>query len=199
MTIIYDDVVLDVTASVAETAIIGSPYRPLVNGGRYRSTGKTQIGPGCWIGEGVQVGEGATMGDNSILHGDSRVESDARIGKGVLLTYRSWVDLGATIGDDCVIGGFVCERAVVGRGCRVFGDLVHRQQNPLCGWDDADSEEESPVLEDEVFVGWGAKVIGWSGSCTATTAGWSGARPPMWSGWATGCARGSASPWPCRP
>lgn len=160
MTIVYDGVLLDVSAKVAETAIIGAPYRPLLNGRRYRSTGKTQIEPGCWIGEGVQVGEGAIIGANSILHGDSRVESDARLGSGVLLTYRSWVDLKARIGDDCVIGGYVCERAVVGRGCRVFGDLTHRQHNPLLGWDDDESEEESPVLEDQVFVGWEAKVIG---------------------------------------
>jgi tetrahydrodipicolinate N-succinyltransferase len=124
MTIVYDGVLLDVTAKVAKTAMIGASYRPLLNGRRYRSTGKTQIGPGCWIGEGVQVGEGAIIGANSILHGDSRVESDARLGSGVLLTYRSWVDLKARIGDDCVIGGYVCERAVVGRGCRVFGDLT---------------------------------------------------------------------------
>jgi acetyltransferase-like isoleucine patch superfamily enzyme len=160
MTTIYDGVLLDVTSTVAETAVIGAPYRPLLNGRRYRSTGKTQLESGCWIGEGVHVGEGAIIGANSILHGDSRVESDARLGSGVLLTYRSWVDLGARVGDHCVIGGYVCERAIVGQGCRVFGDLIHRQYNPLLPWDDDESEEPSPVLEDEVFVGWGAKVIG---------------------------------------
>ena len=46
MTIVHDGVLLDVTAKVANTAIIGAPYRPLLNGRRYRSTGKTQIEAG---------------------------------------------------------------------------------------------------------------------------------------------------------
>ena len=152
--------IVDTTATVAESAIIGAPYRPLEDGTRHHSTRKTSIEADCFIGEQVYVGEGAVIGQGSILHGEVRVESDVTIGSKVILMYRSFVDLGATIGDDCRIGGFICERATVGRGSRVFGNLVHRQQNPLLSWDHADSEESSPVLEEEVFVGWGATVIG---------------------------------------
>jgi serine acetyltransferase len=157
---LHEGVLRDATATIADTALVGVPYRPLRNGRRYCSAEKTEIGPRAWIGEGVHVGRGAVIGPDTFLHGDCRVECNARLGSGVLVTYRAWVDLEARIGDDCVIGGFVCERAVVGRGCRVFGDLAHAQLDPLAGWDDDESEEASPVLQDEVFVGWQAKVIG---------------------------------------
>jgi acetyltransferase-like isoleucine patch superfamily enzyme len=152
--------VVDGTATVADSAIVGGPYRPLQAGIRRSSDRPTRIGPRCWIGERAFVGEGAWIGADSILHGDVRVECDATIGSGVLLTYRAWVDLEATVGDGSVIGGFVCERAVVGRGCRVFGSLAHLQHDPSLPWDDPRAEEESPVLKDGVFVGWGATVMG---------------------------------------
>ena len=157
---LYPGVLNDATARIADTALVGVPYRPLGNGRQYCSAEKTEVGPRAWIGEGVHVGRGAFIGPDTILHGDCRVECNARLGSGVLVTYRAWVDLEARIGDDSVIGGFVCERAVVGRGCRVFGDLAHSQLDPLAGWDDDEAEEPSPVLHDEVFVGWKAKVIG---------------------------------------
>jgi acetyltransferase-like isoleucine patch superfamily enzyme len=148
------------TATVADSAILGGPYRPLQVGTRKVAGRPTRIGPRCWIGDRAFVGQGAEIGADSILHGEVRVDCDATIGRGVLLTYRAWVDLEATIGDGCVIGGFVCERAVLGRGCRVFGSLAHLQHDPSLPWDDPLAEEESPVLKDEVFVGWGATVIG---------------------------------------
>ncbi len=157
---LYEGVQGDVTATIADSALVGVPYRPLRNGRRYRSDEKTEVGARAWIGEGVHVGRGAVIGPDTILHGGCTVECNARLGPGVLVTYRAWVDLEATIGDDSVVGGFVCERAVVGRRCRVFGDLAHAQHDPLAGWDDDEAEEPSPKLQDEVFVGWKAKVIG---------------------------------------
>jgi acetyltransferase-like isoleucine patch superfamily enzyme len=152
--------VVDTTATVADSAILGGPYRPL-QAGTWQGSGRpTSIGPRCWIGERAFVGQGAEIGADSVLHGDVRVECDATIGSGVLLTYRAWVDLEARVGDGCVIGGFVCERAVVGRGCRIFGSLAHLQHDPSFPWDDPRAEEESPVLKDDVFIGWGATVMG---------------------------------------
>jgi acetyltransferase-like isoleucine patch superfamily enzyme len=153
-------VVVDPTATVAETVVLGAPYRPLMDGRTLESRGPTTVAAGCWIGDRSSVGAGTAVGAGSILHGDVHVESDVTIGERVLLTYRCWVDVGATIGDDCVIAGFVCERARIGRGCRVFGSLIHSQQDPKAPWDGPGAEEDPPVLEDEAFVGWGATVIG---------------------------------------
>jgi acetyltransferase-like isoleucine patch superfamily enzyme len=153
-------VIVDPTATVAATAILGAPYRPLLDGRSLGGRGPTIIGPSCWIGEGSSVGVGTIIGASSILHGDVHVETDVTIGSGVLLTYRCWVDNGATIGDGCVLAAFVCEQARIGRGCRVFGSLIHGQRDPQAPWDGVGSGEAPPVLKDEAFVGWGATVIG---------------------------------------
>jgi acetyltransferase-like isoleucine patch superfamily enzyme len=155
-----ESVTVDATATVAETAILAAPYRPLLDGRVLASRGATVIGAKCWIGDSTSVGAGTTIGAGSILHGDIHVETDVTIGSRVLLTYRCWIDSGATIGDDCVIAGFICERARIGRSCRVFGSLIHAQHDPQAPWDGPGTEEEPPVLEDEAFVGWGATVIG---------------------------------------
>jgi acetyltransferase-like isoleucine patch superfamily enzyme len=153
-------VAVDPTATVAKTAVLGASYRPLLDGRSLGSRGPTVIGAGCFIGDRSSVGAGTTIGASSILHGDVHVETDVTIGERVLLTYRCWVDVGATVGDDCVIAGFICEQARIGRGCRVFGSLIHSQQDPQAPWDGPGTEEEPPTLEDEAFVGWGATVIG---------------------------------------
>lgn len=49
---------------------------------------------------------------------------------------------------------------MVGSGCRVFGDLIHRQLDPTRPWDAPDAREDSPSVEDGAFVGWGATVVG---------------------------------------
>jgi acetyltransferase-like isoleucine patch superfamily enzyme len=160
MSAVRGSVIVDPTATVAETATLGSPHRPLLDGRSLGSRGPTIIGPRCWIGDRSSVGAGTTIGASSILHGDVHVETDVTIGERVLLTYRCWVDVGATIGEGSVIAGFICEQARIGPGCRVFGSLIHGQQDPQAPWDGPGSEEEPPVLEQEAFVGWGATVIG---------------------------------------
>ncbi len=65
---------------------------------------------------------------------------------------------GASIGENCVVGGFVGENCRVGANSRVFGSLVHSQLDPTIDWDEI--EEPAPVLGERVFVGFGALVIG---------------------------------------
>ena len=153
---------VDPTATVGDNVKLGVACRPLQDGRRYISARKTTtIGPQCSIGDGVSVGEGTWIGANTIVEGDVRVASDVTIGKEVLLLYGCSLNLGATVGDGSVIGrAWIGERSVLGQGCRVFGSLVHAQRNPLIPWDHPEAEEDSPILKDEAFVGWGATVIG---------------------------------------
>ena len=45
-------------------------------------------------------------------------------------------------------------------GCRIAGDLIHRQLDPPLGWDDPASEEPAPIVQDGALVGWRALVVG---------------------------------------
>ena len=82
------------------------------------------------------------------------------IGSRVVVAGRSWIGIGATVGDDSVIKGHVGDNARIGARCRIAGDLIHRQLDPSIPWDDPAAEEPAPVVEDGAFVGWRAVVVG---------------------------------------
>jgi acetyltransferase-like isoleucine patch superfamily enzyme len=158
--ITYDPFAIDPTADVAETAIIGAPYRPLLDGRRYACEGKTVINANCWIGHYAMIGQGAVIGADSILEECVQVAAGAVVGQKVLLTSRSHIGLGAEVGRDCVIKGHIGDHCRVGDGCRIAGQLIHRQLDPTIPWDDPAGDEPSPNVEDGAFVGWGAMVVG---------------------------------------
>lgn len=148
------------SATVAPTAVIGAPYRRLQRGQWNRLDRPTIIGAECDIGPYCVVGEEATIDEGTILDSYTLVEWGATLGKHVVATHRASIGAKAQIGDNCVIGGLICERSVVGNDCRVFGDLIHRQLQPSIPWDDPEAMEDSPILDDGVFIGWGATVVG---------------------------------------
>ncbi len=148
------------SAAVDPTAVIGAPYRRLQQGEWKRLNRPTTIGAHCDIGPFCVVGEEALIGEGTILDAYTLIGCGATVGDNVIATHRASVGDKARIGDDCVIGGLICERSVVGNGSRVFGDLIHRQLDPALPWDAPEAVEQSPVLEDGVFIGWGAAVVG---------------------------------------
>jgi UDP-3-O-[3-hydroxymyristoyl] glucosamine N-acyltransferase len=148
-------------ADIAPTAIIGNPFRPLLDGRQVRRVDRpTKIGAGAWIGHYTIVGEGARIGEGSIIEEHVNIQPWSEIGSRVLVTSRSYIGTGATVGDDCVIRGHVGEHSRVGAHCRIFGDLIHRQLDPTIPWDDPTAEEPDPAIGDGAFVGWGAVVVG---------------------------------------
>ena len=155
--IVYPGTVIGEGTCVGPFSIIGKPYRPVADES-YGSGRPAAIGHNCFIGAHVVIAQGSQIGDECIIEDGTQVEVDVSVGSHGHLLYRAQVCNEALIGEACIIGGFVCERAQVGRGCRIFGQLVHRQLNPTAGWDE--EEEEAPVIEEEAFVGFGAKVIG---------------------------------------
>ena len=154
---IYPNVQIGEGTEICEYSIIGKPYRP-VNGKYDLSPNTTWIGENCYIGSFVIVGQGSCILENSILEDYTQIESDVKIGSSSHLLYAAWICNEVTIGDDCIIGGFVCERARVGNGSRIFGQLTHSQHDPTKSWDS--NVEPAPSVSDNVFIGFGAKVIG---------------------------------------
>ncbi len=152
--------VIDPTARVAPTAQIGAPYRRLQQGEWERLARPTTIGAYCDIGHFCVIGEEARIGDGSILDSFTLIAGGVNIGAKVLITQRASIEVRAEIGDGCIIGGLITDRSRIGPGCRVFGDLIHRQLDPTKPWDAPESMEVSPILEEGVFIGWGATIVG---------------------------------------
>lgn len=155
-----DAAAINPTAQVAPTAVIGSPFRPLLDGRQLRVDHHTVIEAGVWIGQFATIGRGVTIGMNSLVEDYVGIQAGTVIGERVVLASRSWVGIGVTVGNDSVIKGHVGDSARIGTRCRIAGDLIHRQLDPSLGWDDPNSEEPSPIVGDGTFVGWRAVVIG---------------------------------------
>lgn len=111
-----------------------------------------QIGPYCILYSGCRLDENVT------LEPYVSVGTNSTVGQGSRLLYRAQIHENVVIGQQSIVGGFVCDRAHIGNECRVFGSLIHKSKPPWGPWDEY--VEESPVLDDGVFVGSGSLVIG---------------------------------------
>jgi len=154
---IYGDVRIGQGCVIGEFSIIGYPYIESKKSFNSRNI-KTSIGDRSIIGSHVVIYSGAQIGDKT------RIEDFCRIGKSVIIGKRCRILYGAKIydeviiGENCIIGGFCCERANIKNDVRLFGELLHSHREPHLGWDDI--TEESPIIEDRVFIGFEAKIIG---------------------------------------
>jgi acetyltransferase-like isoleucine patch superfamily enzyme len=149
-----------ITGYMAPTAIIENPYRPLLDGREIRVDRETEIHEDVWIGHYTTIGPGAMIRAGAILENFVGIEPGATIGSRTLVASRSWIGIGATLGDNSVVKGYVGDYTRIGAGCRIFGDLIHRQLDPSVPWDDPGAEEPAPVVGDGAFIGWRALVVG---------------------------------------
>ncbi|MEZ0540429.1 DapH/DapD/GlmU-related protein [Fibrella arboris] len=113
-----------------------------------------------YIGPYAIIGENVTLGENTVIDAFCKVSSSVSIGKNTLLIYRAMVGGEAIIGEDCVIGGVIPERGIIGNRCKVFGNLVHTHNDSTMSWDHHEVPEPSVTINDDCFIGFGAQVIG---------------------------------------
>lgn len=151
---------IDPSAKICIGAVIGKPFRPFIGITVKDEVLETVIGPHTYVGYYSLVGSGTAIEAGVVLDDFSVIECSVNIGQNTLVIYHAQICNEARIGRDCVIGGFVGERVIVGNRSRVFGKIVHLQHNPSLGWDAPEAEEGSATIEDDVFVGFDAIVIG---------------------------------------
>lgn len=142
---------------VGEYTIIGYPYVESRKSFKPRNI-KTLIGNKCIIGNHVVIYEGAKIGDGTRIEDFCQIGENVIIGKNCYILYGAKIYDDTKIGNGCKIAGFCCERAKIGNNSRIFGELIHAHRDPSRGWDDV--IEKSPSIENDVFIGFGAKVIG---------------------------------------
>jgi len=152
---------VDPSARVCLGAVIGKPFRPLLDTSTETGTEvKTIIGPNAYVGYHSVIGAGSTLADGVIVDDYCSIESDVVVGPKTLVVYRAQICNEARVGAGCVIGGFVAERVVIGDRVRVFGKIIHSQRNPTLGWDAPEALEESAIVEADAFIGFDALVAG---------------------------------------
>lgn len=151
--------VIDASAEIKPGAILGKPFRRFLDGSQEKPV-MTTIGANVYVGYYTIIGSGSTIGDHTIIDDRSTIESRVTVGKNTLIIYGAQLCNDVIIGDGCVIGGIVGERTKVGNCCRVFGEIIHSQQDPSLRWDDEHSTEPSGTIHDFAFIGFGAIVSG---------------------------------------
>ena len=118
----------------------------------------TVIGDECIIGSHVIINRGTIIDNRTKIEDFCKIGENVKVGKNCYILYGAKIYDDVEIGDNSIIGGFVCERAKIGNYVRMFGELLHVHRNPHLGWDDV--IEESPIIENNVFIGFGSKIIG---------------------------------------
>jgi acetyltransferase-like isoleucine patch superfamily enzyme len=156
----YGAVAIHETAWIAQTAIIGAQFRPLLDGRQLAEDGETAVGAGAWIGDYTIIGRGVTIGTGSILEEFVQVQARTVLGTRVLVTSRSQIGMGVKVEDGTVIRGHIGDSCRIGQDCRIAGELIHRQLDPSVPWDDPAADESAPIVGDGAFIGWRAMIIG---------------------------------------
>lgn len=165
MKIIYSNAKVPNNVQVGDFTIIGCRSRPSVkqlqnasNIDNLSDISETIIGHRCYIGPHVIIEEGVRIGENCIIEANSVIEKNTKIGCNTIIVQGARILQESIIGSDCVIGGMIAERSIIGNKCRVLGELLHKQDKPHIPWDE--QMENAPTLDDFVFVGRGAILIG---------------------------------------
>ncbi|MBU1628215.1 hypothetical protein KKB18_12680 [bacterium] len=162
---IFNNAKVSENVEIGEFSVIGKASRPSFNVSLNRVEFSKKLNPqdtvvshGCYIGAQVLIEEGVRIGPNCIIESKCVIEKGTTIGTNTLIVHGSRILQGVQIADDCVVGGFIADRTVIGERCRVLGALLHKQDDPYLPWDD--NIEPSPTLGKNVFVGVGAIVLG---------------------------------------
>lgn len=146
------------SAEIGEFSIIGKKTTYL------KGNQPAVVKENCIIGAHVTIYEGAAIKRDTQIEDYCRIGEKTVIGSNCRLIYGAKIYGYVTIGNNCIIGGFICEEVKIGNNCRIFGELVHNhkihpcQFHNLTKWDEGG--ELAPTIEDNVFIGFGAKIIG---------------------------------------
>ncbi len=162
---IFGNAKVSENVEIGEFSVIGKASRPRFNVSLNRvefskklNLQDTIISHGCYIGTQVLIEEGVRIGPNCIIESKCVIEKGTVISSNTLVVHGARILQEVQIANDCVIGGFIADRAVIGEHCKVLGALLHKQDDPYLPWDD--NIEPSPTLGENVFVGVGAIVLG---------------------------------------
>ena len=119
---------------------------------------ETYIGDGVRIGAFCVIEHGVHIENNVEIDHYCRIARGARIGAKTRILYRAQVFEDVMIGRDCIIGGELVDRSIVGDEVTFQGNTAHSHKDPTGDWDE--TEEPSPVIERGSVVAIGALVIG---------------------------------------
>lgn len=149
--IVHEDVELADQVTVEEFSVLGKSRQE-------KNSGITILNNDCHIGTHATVYAGSTIKSDAFLNDYAQVGYNSTIGTESRIIYRSQVYSRVDIGENCIIGGFLCNDCSVGDRSRIFGAVIHQHDEPQLQWGSVD--EPSPEIQADVFAGFNSKIIG---------------------------------------
>jgi len=159
----FGNVVVGQGCYIGRNVIIGQPSIEEIKELQKNTTDSvnntsTCIGNNVIIQPNVVISNNVIIGDNVSIGPFTTIGQNSTVGDGTDIMYRAQIFENIKIGKYCKIGGFICDYSIIGNSVTVMGNLIHSYRN---GWiENEDLEDESPIIEDDVIIGFDSLVIG---------------------------------------
>lgn len=122
----------------------------------------TFLGRGTIVNPFSIIFRGAKIGKNVEINEHSRIGSRTIIGDNTKIVYGAKIYDDVIIGKRCIVTGFCCNGSKIGDETTMMGHLIHKYPtHAIDVWDDRGMEDPpSPIIEDNVIVGYNSTIIG---------------------------------------
>lgn len=110
------------------------------------------IGAFCVVESGAYLERGVIMAHHSVVGFGSRIGAGSQLVDAVRVARR------ALVGADCIIGGNVSDRTVIGPRVTMMGEMSHQYQDASKPWGVED--EVSPIIREGAVVAQGVEIVG---------------------------------------
>lgn len=159
---LYGPFTVPTSTWIGEHCVLGCPkearLRQAQRGEQPGAGAPVYVGERCLVFHHVTIYEGVNIGDDCLIEDRVRIGYDSHVGAGSRLLYGAYLCDRVQIGTEARIAGFICDATIIGDRSTIMGELVHKYTRPHQGWWQVD--EPSPVIQHDVVIGYGAKVIG---------------------------------------
>lgn len=147
--LVASSTVLGEGVEIGPFAIVGWEGEPAVT-----------LGPGTKVEPFALIEPGVTLGADCLVDAYCRIATGSRISDRSQVLYGAAVFEKAVIGEGCIVGGNVADRTVIEDFVTYFGEIAHDYRKPrdLAAWDGVESP--SPTIRTRAVVGQNAVIIG---------------------------------------
>lgn len=113
------------------------------------------FGDDIFVGPNTIISSGSTIGNSTTIEHNCYIGEDSKIGDNCFIRYKAEIYRSVSIGNNCVVSGFLCNDTILENNITFHGRTIHRFLDRVPG-----SPEPSPQICEGAFVGFNATIVG---------------------------------------